>query len=296
MWIFIAFKNGSSTYCLGETVEKSVAFSTWAAPAVLQLDVRSFPSPASSCEWPREERVASSRRSAFCSATDGYPDVCRCDSADSIAFQPRTMKDSQFAIAGRLTVPVAIIASNRPFYLKKMIQCLLNTTGVDPNLITVFVDGIYDEPVKVAKLYGLYVVQHIPTGHRNSKVSQHYKSTISAIFSLHSDADYAVIIEEDLLLAPDFFSFIAQTLPLLNRDPTLYCISAWNDLGYTHTVGDPRLLYRVETMPGLGWVVPRKLFKTELEMQWPSHNMKWDWDMWMRSPAIQQGRECIVPG
>jgi hypothetical protein len=50
----------------------------------------------------------------------------------------------------------------------------------------------------------------------------------------------------------------------------LYCISAWNDQGYEHTSADPSLLYRVETMPGLGWILKRSLYKEELEPRWPT--------------------------
>jgi len=57
---------------------------------------------------------------------------------------------------------------------------------------------------------------------------------------------------------------------LLEEDPTLYCISAWNDQGYEHTSADPTLLYRVETMPGLGWILKRSLYEKELEPRWPT--------------------------
>jgi len=36
-----------------------------------------------------------------------------------------------------------------------------------------------------------------------------------------------------------------------------------------HSSKDPRLLYRVEGMPGLGWMLKRSLYKQELEPQWP---------------------------
>ena len=48
-------------------------------------------------------------------------------------------------------------------------------------------------------------------------------------------------------------SYFSQTVPLLEEDDSIYCISAWNDQGYEHSCQDPTLLYRVETMPGLGW-------------------------------------------
>jgi len=66
------------------------------------------------------------------------------------------------------------------------------------------------------------------------------------------------------------YSYFSQTRHLLEEDETLYCISAWNDQGYEHTSGDPSLLYRVETMPGLGWILKRSLYKDELESKWPT--------------------------
>ena len=54
--------------------------------------------------------------------------------------------------------------------------------------------------------------------------------------------------------------------------------------GYEHTAEDPALLYRVETMPGLGWVLRKSLYKEELEPKWPTPEKLWDWDMFMRMP------------
>ena len=41
-------------------------------------------------------------------------------------------------------------------------------------------------------------------------------------------------------------SYFDQTHWLLDKDVSLYCVSAWNDHGYRHTVGDPAQLYRSE--------------------------------------------------
>ena len=71
-------------------------------------------------------------------------------------------------------------------------------------------------------------------------------------------------------VSPDFFSYFSQTLRLLEEDSSVYCVSAWNDQGYEHTSSDPSKLYRVETMPGLGWILKRSLYKEELEPKWPT--------------------------
>lgn len=65
-------------------------------------------------------------------------------------------------------------------------------------------------------------------------------------------------------------SFFSQTIELFEKDPSIYCLSAWNDLGYEETSYDVYELMRVETMPGLGWVLSRKLYKNELEPKWPT--------------------------
>ena len=78
------------------------------------------------------------------------------------------------------------------------------------------------------------------------------------------------MLEEDLDVSPDFFSYFSQTLRLLEEDSSVYCVSAWNDQGYEHTSSNPSKLLRVETMPGLGWILKRSLYKEELETKWPT--------------------------
>jgi alpha-1,3-mannosyl-glycoprotein beta-1,2-N-acetylglucosaminyltransferase len=39
------------------------------------------------------------------------------------------------------------------------------------------------------------------------------------------------VLEEDLIVSPDFLSYFHYLLPLLQADKTLLTISAWNDNG-----------------------------------------------------------------
>nr|DBA17711.1 TPA: hypothetical protein GDO54_016041 [Pyxicephalus adspersus] len=176
-----------------------------------------------------------------------------------------------------------------------MLRSVLSAQGVNPQMITVFIDGYYEEPMDVVELYGLKGIQHTPISIKNARVAQHYKASLTATFNLNPDAKFVIVLEEDLDISVDFFSFLSQTIHLLEEDESLYCISAWNDQGYEHTAEDPSLLYRVETMPGLGWVLRRNLYKEELEPKWPTPEKLWDWDMWMRMPEQRKGRECLIP-
>ncbi|KAH7946790.1 hypothetical protein HPB52_004261 [Rhipicephalus sanguineus] len=79
-------------------------------------------------------------------------------------------------------------------------------------------------------------------------------------FSPYEDAHF-VVIEEGVLLGPDFLAYLGQLLPLLDMDSTISSISAWNDNGKTLLVvgvsGNNKRLFRVESLTGMGFLVRR---------------------------------------
>eukprot|EP01125_Pyxidicula_operculata_P015130 TRINITY_DN5109_c0_g1_i2.p1 TRINITY_DN5109_c0_g1~~TRINITY_DN5109_c0_g1_i2.p1 ORF type:complete len:233 (-),score=24.82 TRINITY_DN5109_c0_g1_i2:65-763(-) len=77
---------------------------------------------------------------------------------------------------------------------------------------------------------------------------------------------------------------------LLDKDPTLFCISAWNDNGRESHVKNSETLYRTHFFPGLGWMISDKVWR-EWEDKWPSAY----WDDWVREPNQRNDRSCIYP-
>uniref|UniRef100_A0A672ZVH6 Protein O-linked-mannose beta-1,2-N-acetylglucosaminyltransferase n=1 Tax=Sphaeramia orbicularis TaxID=375764 RepID=A0A672ZVH6_9TELE len=286
MWTLVV-KKGGQVY--GEKHSKSPALSTWGDPVLLKTEVQLTASEEAECHWADTE--LNRRRKLFCSKVEGYGSICSCKDPAPIEFNPDPLLNNNV-----FNVPVAVIAGNRPNYLYRMLRSLLSAHGVNPQMITVFIDGYYEEPMDVVELFGLKGVQHTPISIKNARVSQVNTHTPELSFNhLYCEANYAIVLEEDLDVSIDFFSFLSQTIHLLDEDDSLYCISAWNDQGYEHTAEDPSLLYRVESMPGLGWVLKKSLYKDELEPKWPTPEKLWDWDMWMRMPEQRKGRECIIP-
>ena len=99
-----------------------------------------------------------------------------------------------------------------------------------------------------------------------------------------------IILEEDLVIAPDFFELFAATKGLLDEDPSLLAVSAWNDNGRGSCVHRPDALYRSDFFPGLGWMMPLRIWD-ELGPIWPSAY----WDDWLREPSRRKGRHTIRP-
>ena len=72
---------------------------------------------------------------------------------------------------------------NYSFHLRS----LLSARGAQPEMITVFIDGFYEEPLAVAKLFGLRGIQHTPIGLKNARISQHYKASLTATFNIYPE-------------------------------------------------------------------------------------------------------------
>lgn len=64
------------------------------------------------------------------------------------------------------------MAGNRPQYLFRMLKSLRGVQGLDPAMVTVFIDGFFEEPASVARMFGLRVDQHEGVSKTNSRICQ----------------------------------------------------------------------------------------------------------------------------
>eukprot|EP00526_Cylindrotheca_closterium_P010215 CAMPEP_0113646964 /NCGR_PEP_ID=MMETSP0017_2-20120614/24838_1 /TAXON_ID=2856 /ORGANISM="Cylindrotheca closterium" /LENGTH=381 /DNA_ID=CAMNT_0000558949 /DNA_START=136 /DNA_END=1281 /DNA_ORIENTATION=+ /assembly_acc=CAM_ASM_000147 len=125
-------------------------------------------------------------------------------------------------------------------------------------------------------------------------LAKHYGWALSQVFDGRINAELPmpkriIILEEDLHIAPDFFGYMAATSKILDKDSSLFAVSAFNDNG--HLVNNPKRTLRSDFFPGLGWMMKRSLWKNELEAKWP----KGYWDDWLREPAQRKGRQIVRP-
>jgi len=127
-------------------------------------------------------------------------------------------------------------------------------------------------------------------------LAQHYGWALQKVFDgldpSFPQTERVIILEEDIHTSPDFLGFMKATSKLLDTDPNLFAVSAYNDNG--HMVGDPgdvQRIVRSDFFPGLGWMMNRRLWKEELEAKWP----KGYWDDWLREPVQRKDRHILRP-
>lgn len=195
--------------------------------------------------------------------------------------------------------PLVLLTCNRPQLLDETLRSALKVGGVSKDKILIVQDGNMQQIQDVAKRYSINIIQNqqgirLRGGAADdgaSRIAQHYKFALSSAFDHFRDAQAIVIIEDDLLFAPDFYEYLTTTAQVLDADPTTFVVSSWSDNGFKGKVHDPYAIRRTDFFPGLGWILTRNLYKNELEEAWPREH----WDHWLRSDAVHKHRETVYP-
>ena len=222
------------------------------------------------------------------------------------------------------TFPVVLLAKDRPALLSQTLKSLLQVRGVRREAIFVSLHGHNRQVMNVIGSFKVRSFQNDNPGPLHGppwqvgarRIAEHYKFSLNRIFDEidgaagggaaasaagggaaagggleWKNAPAVVVAEDDLLFAPDFMDYFLATAPALDVDPTLWCISAWNDNGFHGLARDPLSLRRTDFLPGLGWLLTRRMWKEELAPIWPREH----WDHFLRSPKRHKGRDCLFP-
>ncbi|XP_068324080.1 alpha-1,3-mannosyl-glycoprotein 2-beta-N-acetylglucosaminyltransferase-like [Pyrus communis] len=202
-------------------------------------------------------------------------------------------------------VPVAavvIMACNRADYLERTVKSVLKYQSSVASKFPLFVsqDGSHPAVKQKALSYDqLTYMQHLDYEPVHAerpgeliayyKIARHYKWALDGLFYKHKFSR-VIILEDDMEIAPDFFDYFEAAAALLDKDKSIMAVSSWNDNGQKQFVHDPKILYRSDFFPGLGWMLARSTWD-ELSPKWP----KAYWDDWLRLQDNHKGRQFIRP-
>ncbi|KAM1791330.1 hypothetical protein ACFX12_035308 [Malus domestica] len=180
-------------------------------------------------------------------------------------------------------VPVAavvIMACNRADYLERTVKSVLKYQSSVASKFPLFVsqDGSHPAVKKKALSYDqLTYMQHLDYEPVHAerpgeliayyKIARHYKWALDGLFYKHN-FNRVIILEDDMEIAPDFFDYFEAAAALLDKDKSIMAVSSWNDNGQKQFVHDPKILYRSDFFPGLGWMLTRSTWD-ELSPKWP---------------------------
>jgi len=198
---------------------------------------------------------------------------------------------------------IVVLTHSREPYLRATLEALFRLQGIDQ--FTIYVSC--DESPNREKLLQLAATVGVPPSNHwratppNSqyasaplaKIAHHFRYVFTQAFNVHHHS-HLILLEDDLVPAPDFLNLFLSTAYLLDADPTLWCVSAWNDNGLKSVSREEDAFYRTDYFPGLGWMLKAELWLGELASKWPE-SPSTGWDHWMRLSDQHKGRECIFP-
>eukprot|EP01028_Stygiella_incarcerata_P009513 TRINITY_DN45511_c0_g1_i3.p1 TRINITY_DN45511_c0_g1~~TRINITY_DN45511_c0_g1_i3.p1 ORF type:complete len:466 (+),score=87.48 TRINITY_DN45511_c0_g1_i3:574-1971(+) len=195
---------------------------------------------------------------------------------------------------------VVIVCYNRPKHLEQAISGVLRAAFHDDSALSLFIsqDGNHEGVASVAQKYS-EMFEHVQLEHSTDAtwdsahhVAYHYKRAFEKMF-VEKGFEWVIVIEDDLDISYDFFHYFDEMVPLLLKDPTLWCASSWNDNGLGHLEGAkmPHVVRRTSYFPGLGWMLHRSIWMNELREKFPEKH----WDHWMRVDAQHNDRDCLYP-
>jgi len=228
-------------------------------------------------------------RRDFCTKNTGYGEFCSGMSADEPLI-PLPLANSTLQSHPIFSVPIAVLAGISLYSLPMTLETLVRQPGINPKMVTVYYLPIFKEAAELSTLFNFESVQM--SGNIES-----YEDQIEFAFNktaeLYPDAGHIIFLEEELVLAPDFLLYMSQTMQLLDKDPTLYSISAWNDNGYKGTSSDPSAIYRVEGFPGLAFMISKTTYIRQMKGQMKACCSSRAWDGWSLQTPDQV--EMVVP-
>ena len=170
--------------------------------------------------------------------------------------------------------------------LNETLNSLLAVRGLNESRLYVMQDGTNARVSAAVRARGLHLVA-LPaqdgggSDKSGSSIARAYGAALTKAFELSGD-EALLVVEDDLLFSPDLMEYFLAGYHVLKADPSLWCVSAWNDNGFGGLVHDQKRLLRTGFFPGLGWLLTRKLYEEELQKKWPTEH----WDHWMRSETV----------
>ncbi|XP_042861866.1 uncharacterized protein LOC122247006 isoform X1 [Penaeus japonicus] len=238
--------------------------------------------------WPSSEEWE--QRRAFCATHDGFGALCNCESPFAVNEEGALPKPATW----REDIPILIITGGRIHYLFRLLYSMGKQPGVRRDLILLVTDGYNTDVAKMADILRITLLVHRPEGVNPARISRNLRFGLFNAIKKFPEADKFIVLEDDLILSPDFYSYMQQTSWILENDPTVYCVSAFNHLSYAHTAYDVKQLYRAHSYPAYGWMMDKKGLEFILP-KWLPSNVTHDWDHFMDTDILRRGRECVIP-
>ncbi|CAD5116276.1 DgyrCDS5183 [Dimorphilus gyrociliatus] len=225
------------------------------------------------------------KRRKFCSKYDGYEDFCEGRIDEPLTPSPLT--DGTMGNNPIFDIPIVVVPGLNQNTLRMQLETLLMQPGLRSNKVTVMYDEKFPEAGELAELFSFKTYKLTSS----TKYSVQIQKALENIWILYSSAKHVIILEEEVIVSPDFLLFHSQLLPILEKDHTLVGTNSWNPNGFKgHSIANS-LVTRSNFFPGYGFLLKRSYYEAFMQKNFEECCSKRSWNTW----DIQAGYEVLVP-
>ena len=200
----------------------------------------------------------------------------------------------------KVAILITVMDQNDLEALKATLQSLEAVPSV--NDYSIFISQ--DAPSKrlnalIVKYQAKGLVKHLtpdlPTEENELlREARHVRTSVNTVFSLKNERGQAferiIVFDHDLEFSPSVLTFFQAATGALDKDAGLCGISAWNELGLPHLLGDDRRMARDSYFSGVAWLMAVQDWSA-LNAVWPSDEIiaKHGWVHWVNDKAGAEG-------
>ena len=159
--------------------------------------------------------------------------------------------------------PILVIAGFSHNSLRMCLETIIMQPGINQEMVYVAYDEKLEEHLALITLFGFKAFKT----NSSFKYTDQMEKSLNTVFEMQSlkDKKAIIVIEEELILSPDFLHFFIQLYDTFMADDSLGFISAWNPNGYNELDGNVNKVYRTKEMPGYGFMLKRSVYERTIK-------------------------------
>ncbi|KAK6633881.1 hypothetical protein RUM44_004488 [Polyplax serrata] len=230
----------------GFTVYEKITYSkrkTWGDKIEFRGCVpRNIPKKITTADEPLKENR---KKAQFCKEKQDDKYKGFCNEARFEIIMPALLTNKSLFGNEVFSVPIYIFASKNLEVMISALDSLIHQPGIVPSLITILYESESSDVVGLSRIYDV-------NSNKTKKFAASFEKKLLQIRGIaeksYPTKRHLIVIDSEVIPSPDFLFFIAQLLPIVQKDDEVSTISCWSPNCY-ETEGGVHLAYRIRGVP-----------------------------------------------